>query len=256
MGIAVPEHTEATRAVLERHGYEDVRALGGQSVTYLLEATVDGTRCLVTTRSSRVNAGVPTQLDYAAPGILPLRGIFTLDEVTVLVEELGAGVPVVDTLSPEELVFVVGSIGRTLQALHAAGRLAHGLRPEMIFTRGDAGQRRLAGYTPRQLVFLTGAFDAVLDGVHLFTELWSPLDAAPSTASDVFSLAACAVKLATGHHPFTDDRYKQLPAMMRGERGGPRLAGGFGALIDRALATDPAARPQLGALLDGLAVSR
>jgi hypothetical protein len=258
MSLRPPADTDDTRAALERHGLRDVTALGGSGVVFLFEAFHGDERCLVTTRSSapRDVAELRRTLAYAATVILPLRSIDVIDQhLSALVEARGVGDPVLSRapLGTEELGFVLGSIGRTLAALHAAGTIVGGLDPSLVFVTGAAGHARLAGFTPRARAFLDGAFDAVLDGAPLFDEIYAPLDAAATPASDVFSFAATWVKLATGQHPFGHGATAQLRALVRGTAPLVGMTGEVGGLVARALSRSAFDRPPLEALLHALA---
>lgn len=140
-------------------------------------------------------------------------------------------------------------------ALHRAGLVHGGIRPDVILTGAPTGPL-LADPVPRELLARTGplgpAFAApeVLQGDE------------PTPAADVYAVAATLVHLVNGRGPWTDgdaDAAQVLLAMVKGmppDLGVLAAHPGVAAAAIRALAADPAARPDAtglaGALSRGL----
>ncbi|MEO6954924.1 MAG: hypothetical protein ABI321_24200 [Polyangia bacterium] len=243
---------------LRRHGYGDVRRIGGGIDAGLFEATLRGRRVLVTV-GRRLDEDQRTLRDRLC--VAPVAALALIDAGQLdggrsyFVEGLATDAQrlfVPDALVAEVPALLAG-VGRSVLGWHRHGQLAGGIRADMIFF--FAGRKlELAGYTTRQTPFFVMRGDgpaAVFDDVYLAPEL---LDgAAASQATDTWAYAASALHLLDGRHPFGAGAMGAV-AIARGD--GPRsaYAGPARELLRAALLRDPAHRPPLQMVVDALSV--
>jgi serine/threonine-protein kinase len=155
-----------------------------------------------------------------------------------------------DGLSADETVSILGDIAEALDAAHAAGVLHRDVKPHNILLEGD--RRYLADFgiakgSETTALTRTGGFV----GSFHYASPEQFLGGELTTASDVYSLAAVAYECLTGEPPsgkgseasVLDRRLHHAPPPLAG----PKLSNGgraLSAVLQRGLAREPADRPQ------------
>jgi hypothetical protein len=206
-----------------------------------------------------VTLGPPQQLDLdavraklalAVNGIAPLLHVGKLESQTEarydgLVEFQPPGAPAADILrppvDPRVAIELVLAIAKVVAAVHAAGAVVRGLRPELVYVQGGPAAPKLAGIAPRCEAFLTTA-EARDYGVPPCFDNWyqapevlaRPLDV-PLVGADVFSLCAILAHWISGEHPFEGEGAMQLIAIVSGNRRAWRGPAPLGTIINAGL---------------------
>lgn len=204
-------------------------------------------------------------LAFDVPGIAPLAYLGRLEPHSEagyegMLEREPAGLPV-SALAPPiaraAALRIALDVARVIRGAHAAGIHFGTLRPELIYVQ-SAATPVVTEIAPRADRFWLTASDVCFgvapcfDSFYLAPEqLARPFD--PITAAtDVFALGAMLAHGLTGEPPFDGEGTPQAMSIMLGCRrpfaGPPELA----ALIDRALAPEPAARITLDAWIGAL----
>ena len=198
------------------------------------------------------------------PGVVAVYDSGVDDDVPFLVMELLAGPSLKAALAERgplplaEVVAIGIQLARALEAAHARGIVHRDVKPANVVRHADGSWKLVdfgVAHLPDSSVTLTGQF------------LGTPAYAAPealatgttSPRSDVWSLAATLVELATGASARPDATLAEVIA--RSER--PLLdaalvarLGPLAAVLTPALAIDPAARPDAATLARSLADAR
>lgn len=198
------------------------------------------------------------------PGVVAVYDSGVDDDVPFLVMELLAGPSLKAALAERgplplaEVVAIGIQLARALEAAHARGIVHRDVKPANVVRHADGSWKLVdfgVAHLPDSSVTLTGQF------------LGTPAYAAPealatgttSPRSDVWSLAATLVELATGASARPDATLAEVIA--RSER--PLLdatlvarLGPLAAVLTPALAIDPAARPDAAMLARSLADAR
>lgn len=140
----------------------------------------------------------------------------------------------------------------TLRSIHASGRAAFGLRPELTFLDGGGGVtiaprgplfRRLCWPEGPTLEFELPPF------LSTYTAPETLSGSPPVLQSDVFSFCATIVCWITGRHPFARDSViAQLLAMQQGAPDCRGIPDPLAGTLARGLSPSPAARPSLDEL--------
>lgn len=195
-------------------------------------------------------------LAFASDRITPLLHIGPLSTSGFdgMIEAEPAGEPIGERQLPlADALAIVRDTCAIVDAAHRRGLILRGLRPELVYVQGT----RVTAIAPRCEPFLMTAQPSSQGVVHPFDHYYLAPEILrlrePTAAADVFSLGALLAMLVTGEHPFTGDLPPlQLVSVSRDERrpwtGPPELR----AIVDGALAADPAKRPtaaELGAQL-------
>jgi hypothetical protein len=198
------------------------------------------------------------------PGVAPLLAVGLVDTFAplhALVEAEPAGAPLsaLAPLSRDEVIAIGGQLAELAARAHDRGLALGGLRPELCYAVRRGGGVTLTEIAPRAIGFFRagGALDA--GNVPAFEVVFEPFDlvllgAAPSPASDVFTLAAGLGTLASGRHPFAGESWAQQAAAMGASDGGwPDLDDPLLRALEPALRRNPAARPNAADLRARLA---
>ncbi len=205
------------------------------------------------------------RLSLSVPGVAALCHIGPLEHAASaggpvydgLVELEPAGQPVAQRAAMERAhcVRLACQVAEHVCQVHDRGLVVGGIRPEYIYATSD--ELAFSGLMPRGEQFLATASRPSYGVPPLFGYLYyapEQLMMKPaSPASDVFSLCATIVHLATGHHPFVgDDAGTQLSSIVTGERRPGADLGPLGAVLDRGLAMAPDDRPSCADVLGAL----
>lgn len=162
-----------------------------------------------------------------------------------MVEDEPAGRPLRGRrLTPHQAIDLAIDLCDAVGEAGQCGAVLGGLRPELIYVDDRARLTRMA---PRCEPFLATSAPPCSGTPHCFDYLYAApeLSAAPppTTAADVFSIAAVLAELIAGEHPFVgDDPNSQLHAIACGDRRPWRGPAALAPVIDRGLATDPSRR--------------
>lgn len=243
-------------------------AVGGMGEVWRAEDTVLHREVAVKVLKSDLS-GDPTFLDrfraearhtaaLAHPGI---ASVFDYGEATTdgseqtntayLVMELIDGEPMSallardGRLSPDQALDILAQTAQALGAAHAAGVIHRDVKPGNILIRPD-GTVKITDFGIARAV---NAAPVTATGMVMGTSYYlSPEQAGGqlvTPASDLYSLGVVGYEALTGHRPFTGDNplavammhIREEPAALPSDVPGPARA-----VIDRAMAKDPAAR--------------
>lgn len=206
-----------------------------------------------------------SRLSLPAPGVAALCHIGPLEHAASasdpvydgLVELEPAGQPVARSMPIEgaRCWRLARQVAECVHQVHDRGLVVGGIRPEYIYATPD--DLTFSGLMPRAEQFLGTASRPSYGVPPLFGHLYQApeqlMRKPASPASDVFSLCATIVHLATGHHPFGgDDAGTQLSSIVNGDRRPRPDLGPLGAVLDRGLAMAPEERPSIADVLGAL----
>jgi serine/threonine protein kinase len=171
-----------------------------------------------------------------------------------MVEAEPAGTPLGERrLALGDALAIVRDASSIVDEAHRRGLVLRGMRPELVYVAGT----RVTGIAPRCEPFLATSTPSSQGVVHPFDHFYLAPELLqlrePSRAADVFSLGAMLAMLVTGEHPFTGDLPpQQLVSISRGERRPWHGPDELRAIVDRALHSDPSARPTAAELAGAL----
>jgi len=144
------------------------------------------------------------------------------------------------TLPPAEAVALLGQVAEALDAAHAAGIVHRDVKPHNVLLEGDRAYLTDFGLAKAlgESGVLSGASIAGT-AEYMSPEQWRGRDVGP--AADVYSLGCVLYEAVTGIAPFARRAGEAEPEMPRG----------LDAVIERAVAKDPAERyPSAGATIE------
>jgi hypothetical protein len=215
-----------------------VEALRGGPDRGMFRATGRG-RALVTMGPPQRSPRSELEARFALPvdGVAPLLTIAAVVGEGVLYDVLVEAEPDGAPLTQRRVADprgVARGLSEIVARAHAAGHVLGGIRPELVYSDGDA----CTGVAPRAEPFLASSTERSYGVPPCFDEVYlSPeaLALAPTThASDVFSLCATIVYLVDGAPPFAGaNLLERMSAALRG--------------ATRSLAIDPEIRAGLAA---------
>lgn len=289
---AVPEFPIGRLLVAGGDRYRILRALHGTRDRGLYAAKATSTSTSPgadrSERSAYVSLGLRQTVDWdrkraelelPAAGFAPLLGIARIahqgSEYDALLEAQPPGVPLPElvpgALPEAQAASVLAPVLDWVAGAHRQGRVVTGLRPELIFaalTPTPAAQQHRPGWgpflpqptalLPRCERFLRTAerpcygFGPPFEQLYQAPELLALRE--PTPAADVFSLAAILAWMTSGAYPFPGGSLlERMAALMAGAWNRGAASPALVALLARALAPDPAARPDLTTLKAALA---
>jgi DNA-binding beta-propeller fold protein YncE/predicted Ser/Thr protein kinase len=191
-------------------------------------------------RESRLAA----RLDH--PGVVPVYDAREEDGELIVAMRLVAGGDLKNRiaregpLSPREAIDVLAQVADALDAAHAAGIVHRDVKPHNILLEGDRAY--LTDFGLAKALGDSGVLsDASIVGTveYMSPEQWRGANVGP--AADVYSLGCVLYEAVTGIPPFARQAGDSEPRMPRG----------LDAVIERAVAKDPAERyPSAGALIE------
>jgi DNA-binding beta-propeller fold protein YncE/predicted Ser/Thr protein kinase len=144
------------------------------------------------------------------------------------------------TLPPAEAVALLGQVAEALDAAHAAGIVHRDVKPHNVLLEGDRAYLTDFGLAKAlgESGVLSGASIAGT-AEYMSPEQWRGRDVGP--AADVYSLGCVLYEAVTGIAPF----------VRRADEAEPEMPRGLDAVIERAVAKDPAERyPSAGAMIE------
>ena len=191
-------------------------------------------------RESRLAA----RLDH--PGVVPVYDAREEDGELIVAMRLIAGGDLKNriaregSLPPREAIDLLAQVAGALDAAHAAGIVHRDVKPHNILLEGDRAY--LTDFGLAKALGDSGVLsDASIVGTveYMSPEQWRGSNVGP--AADVYSLGCVLYEAVTGIAPFARQAGDSEPAMPRG----------LDAVIERAVAKDPAERyPSAGALIE------
>jgi DNA-binding beta-propeller fold protein YncE len=143
-------------------------------------------------------------------------------------------------LDPVRAIALLGQVGEALDAAHAAGIVHRDVKPHNVLVEGDRAFLTDFGLAKALDESGAGASAASVVGTaeYMSPEQWSGRAVGP--AADVYSLGCVLYEALTGIAPFARQAAESEP----------RMPAGLDAVIERAVAKDPADRyPSAGALI-------
>jgi hypothetical protein len=210
----------------------------------------------------RTPAELGAVLALEVPGIAPLALIGPLEPPSEaahdgMVEVEPPGVPASDLalpLAPPVAAALALEVARIAAAAHAVGFAIGGLRPELVYVQSAAAPV-ITSVAPRaERFWLTGkprcygvapCFDQFFHAPELLARPHDP----PAASGDVFAIAAMLACWLAGEHPFDGEGPSQAIAIATGRRRPWRGPAELEAILDRALALEPAVRTSLDVLI-------
>lgn len=285
---AVPGFPVGQLLVAGGDRYRIRRALHGTRDRGLYAATATSADADRSERSAYVSLGLRQTVDWdrkraelelPAAGFAPLLGIARIahegTEYDALLEAQPPGVPLPElvpgALPEAQAAYILAPVLDWVAGAHRQGRVVTGLRPELIFaalTPTPAAHQHRPGWgpflprptalLPRCEPFLRTAarpcygFGPPFEQLYQAPELLALRE--PTPAADVFSLAAILAWMTSGAYPFPGGSLlERMAALMAGAWSRGAASAALDALLARALAPDPAARPDLATLKAALA---
>jgi hypothetical protein len=178
----------------------------------------------------------------------------TLGRYDGLVEVEPVGRPLRDcTLGLADAVALVADASAIVDEAHRCGIVLRGIRPELVYVDGA----RVTAIAPRCEEFWSTSTPPSSGGINPFSHFYLAPEILrikpPTRASDVFSLGAILAELVMGEHPFEGGYITEsLHAIVGNKRKPWRGPDWLRAIVDRALAPDPAQRPLAAELAHAL----
>ncbi|MDP9140434.1 MAG: hypothetical protein M3O62_06540 [Pseudomonadota bacterium] len=132
-----------------------------------------------------------------------------------------------------------------VEALHAAGIVHRAIGPRLIWA-SDSGRARLGGFGSLRAAirFRTRSLHSVAPAFYAAPEEWQA-EAQITAAADIYAIAAVVHHAASGHRPpAADQRLAGVQTSSLAEAVNQGLPATLAGGIERALALDPARRPQ------------
>lgn len=177
-------------------------------------------------------------------------------------EDLKARLDRVKKLPPEQAIPLLRQACRGLAAAHAEGIIHRDLKPSNLFLQSTADGQTVLKVLDFGVAKLTGDAELTRTGAVVGTPAYMAPEQARGSAkaderADVYGVGAVLYRMLTGRAPYTGQEPAQILASLlhesppRPRRLAPEIPVGLEALIQRAMARDPADRPP-----DALALER
>ena len=157
-------------------------------------------------------------------------------------------------LPPEQVARIGTQVAAALMAAHSAGIVHRDVKPANVLL-GDDGTVKITDFgISRAVGDVTVTATGMLAGTPAYLAPEVAKGHEPTSASDVFSLGSTMYTAVEGHSPFGlgENTLALLYAVAAGKVTPPRQAGPLTALLMRLLRVEPAERPSMIEVRDGL----